>query len=74
MSDDELQLPPDLDPHDEQIPLGLNPADADRFRLAFAIGRLMFHADNPAFVRALFESDLPTGNLAAKLDAQPTDR
>jgi hypothetical protein len=60
-----VSIPRELLPHPAQVPPDIK-ADADRlqrFELCFAIGRMICQRDDPAFVRQLFASDVPTGDL-----------
>jgi hypothetical protein len=61
-----MRIPAELLPQSSQIPFWIdNEADRERFELCFAIGRRFTRRDDPVLVRALFATDLPTGDPAS---------
>lgn len=56
-----VAIPAELQPHAMQIPSWVtSDAELRRFKLCFAIGRLVCQRDDPRFVRQLYRGSIPT--------------
>lgn len=55
MADDAYQIPPEYEPRDEQIPPYAH--DIGRFRIVFALTRLIAQRDDPIFTKQLYDDD-----------------
>lgn len=59
-----FEIPPDFEPHDAQIPSWAT--DVERFRICFALTRLIAERDDPIFCRELYFGEIPTGDRLAE--------
>jgi hypothetical protein len=68
-----VEIPEQFQPHPDQIPRTLTtPEEIERWKLCFAVGRLITRRDDLQFVGELYDSDIPTGNMAEKVNGADT--